>query len=69
MNIEVKMKNGDMQMSVVTINTETCLYPHAIREAFKLALTLEGFDKRMIKEVFRENLDNELKEDSRGMQP
>lgn len=52
MIITVKMKDGERQKPIVTIDTETCHYPYAIREAIELALELDGYTKETIGEVF-----------------
>lgn len=52
MIITVKMKDGERQKPIVTIDTETCHYPYAIREAIELALELDGYTKETIDEVF-----------------
>ena len=43
MIITVKMKDGERQKPIVTIDTETCLYPYAIMEAleFKISFGLQ----------------------------
>ncbi len=40
------------QRPLVTIDTHTCTYPYAIRDAIKLALKLDGYDKETINEIF-----------------
>ena len=40
------------QRPLVTIDTHTCTYPYAIRNAIELALKLDGYDEATIKEVF-----------------
>ena len=52
MIITVKNKDGERQKPIVTIDTETCHYPYAIREAIELALELDGYTKETIDEVF-----------------
>jgi hypothetical protein len=39
------------QRPLVTIDTHTCTYPYAIRDAIKLALELDGYSKETINEV------------------
>ena len=39
------------QRPLVTIDTHTCTYPYAIRNAIKLALELDGYTKETINEV------------------
>lgn len=43
---------GKRQSASVTIDTGTCHYPYAIREAIELALKLDGHDEDTINEVF-----------------
>ena len=52
MIITVKNKDGERQKPIVTIDTETCHYHYAIREAIELALELDGYTKETIDEVF-----------------
>ena len=52
MKIIVKNNNSERQSPEVTIDTSTCHYPYAIREALQLALELDGCDKETIKNVF-----------------
>jgi hypothetical protein len=40
------------QSAIVTIDTKHCNYPYAIREAFELALKLDGHAESVINEVF-----------------
>ena len=40
------------QFAIVEIDTKECYYPYAIRDAFTLALDLDGFSKETIDEVF-----------------
>lgn len=39
------------QRPLVTIDTHTCTYPNAIRDAIKLALELDGYTLETINEV------------------
>ena len=39
------------QRPLVTIDTHTCTYPYAIRDAIKLALELDGYSLETINEV------------------
>ena len=57
MIITVKMKDGERQKPIVTIDTETCHYPYAITEALQLALRLDGYDESTIKAVFNQQND------------
>ena len=52
MKIIVKRKNDERHSPIVTIDTKTCHYPYAIRDALELALELDGYDKGTINEVF-----------------
>lgn len=36
----------------VTIDTENCVYPWSLRQAFEEALRIEGFEQSMINEIF-----------------
>lgn len=49
MIITVKNKDGERQKPIVTIDTETCHYPYAIREAIELALMLKRKRKALNK--------------------
>jgi hypothetical protein len=60
MIITVKMKEGEKQKPTITINTETCQYPYAIREALELALKLDGYDQDTINEIFLIYVSNKL---------
>jgi hypothetical protein len=57
MIITVKMKDGERQKPIVTIDTETCHYPYAITEALELALRLDGHDEGTISNVFNRQRD------------
>ena len=57
MIITVKMKDGERQKPIVTIDTETCHYPYAIMEALELSLRLDGYDESTIKQVFNRQND------------
>jgi hypothetical protein len=52
MKIIVERNNNERQSPIVTIDTKTCHYPYAIRNALELALELDGYTKETIKEVF-----------------
>lgn len=52
MKITIERNDNEIQRPVVTINTETCHYPYAIRNALKLALELDGHDENTVSEVF-----------------
>jgi hypothetical protein len=53
MKITINNNNGDSRQSaIVTIDTKYCNYPYAIREAFELALKLDGHAESVIDEVF-----------------
>lgn len=44
--------NKERQTAKVVIDTESCHYPYAIREAIELALKLDGHDEETINEIF-----------------
>ena len=48
------------QSAIVTIDTKHCNYRYAIREAFELALKLDGYAESVINDVFNETT-HELK--------
>ena len=52
MKIIIDRNNDETQSPITTIDTKTCHYPYAIRSAIKLALTLDGYTKETIDEVF-----------------
>jgi len=52
MIITIKTKDVEIQKPIVTIDTETCHYPHAIRKALELALQLDGHTEETINDVF-----------------
>jgi hypothetical protein len=60
MIITVKMKDGERQKPIVTIDTQTCVYPYAIIEALELALRLDGYDESTINQVFNRQNDNKI---------
>lgn len=45
------------QVAEHTIDTKDCIYPYAIKRAFRLAMELDGFAKQTIDEVFGESED------------
>lgn len=57
MKIIVKNNSSERQSPEVTIDTSTCHYPYAIREALQLALELDGYDEKTIKDVFNRQED------------
>lgn len=57
MIITVNTNNSERQSAIVTINTQTCHYPYAIRDAFELALQLEGHSQEAINEIFNQYQD------------
>lgn len=63
MVITVKMKDGERQKPIVTIDTETCHYPYAIVEALELALRLDGYDESTINQVFNRQEDAKCKKE------
>jgi hypothetical protein len=52
MKIIIERNQTERQTPIVTIDTKTCHYPYAIRDAIKLALELDGYHKETINEVF-----------------
>jgi hypothetical protein len=52
MKIIIDRSDEERQSPIVTIDTKTCHYPYAIREAIELALKLDGYSPEMIDEVF-----------------
>ena len=57
MKIIVKNNNSERQSPEVTIDTSTCQYTYAIREALWLAIELDGYDEKTIKDVFNRQED------------
>ena len=53
MIITIERNSKERQTPIVTIDTKTCHYPYAIRNALELALELDGYSKETIREVFR----------------
>ncbi len=52
MKITINRNQEDRQSAAVEIDTSTCHYPYAIREAIELALKLDGYTESVINEVF-----------------
>jgi len=53
MKIIIDNNNADSRQSaIVEIDTKHCNYPYAIREAFELALKLDGYTENTIDDVF-----------------
>ena len=53
MKIIINNNNADSRQSaIVEIDTKHCNYPYAIREAFELALKLDGHAESVIDDVF-----------------
>jgi hypothetical protein len=53
MKIIINNNNADSRQSaIVEIDTKHCTYPYAIREAFELALKLDGHAESVIDDVF-----------------
>jgi len=44
--------DGDSQHPVITIDTQSCHYPYAVRNAIELALKLDGHTDQAINEIF-----------------
>jgi hypothetical protein len=57
MIITINRTNEQRQTAIVTIDTKSCTYPYAIREALELALKLDGYSNYTIDEVFEKNQD------------
>jgi hypothetical protein len=57
MKIIVERNNDERQYPIVTIDTKTCHYPYAIRDALMLALEIDGYPLSTINEVFCLTLD------------
>jgi hypothetical protein len=57
MIITINRTNEQRQTAIVTIDTKSCNYPYAIREALELALKLDGYSNYTIDEVFEKNQD------------
>jgi len=64
MKIIIERNQSERQTPIVTIDTKTCHYPYAIRNAIKLALEIDGYTKETINEVFGIMLDVECKAES-----
>jgi hypothetical protein len=52
MKITIDRTNEQRQTPIVIIDTKSCNYPYAIREALELALKLDGYTDNTINEVF-----------------
>lgn len=52
MKIIIERNQSESQTPIVTIDTKTCHYPYAIRDAIELALEIDGCSKETINEVF-----------------
>ena len=52
MKIIIDRSNEERQYPITTIDTKTCHYTYAIREALELALKLDGCTEQTIDEVF-----------------
>jgi len=52
MKIIIERNQSDSQTPIVTINTETCHHPYAIKKAIELALEIDGHTEQTIDEVF-----------------
>jgi len=60
MKIIIERDQRGSQTPIVTINTETCHYPYAIKNAIELALEIDGYSKETINEVFGRMPDMEV---------
>jgi hypothetical protein len=54
--MKILVKRNEQQPEV-TIDLKDVHYAYAIRDAFKLALELDGFTKNTISEIFNRNFD------------
>jgi hypothetical protein len=54
MKIIIDRSNEERQQPIVTIDTNNCHYPYAVRKAIELALELDGYTQSTIKEVFHQ---------------
>ena len=52
MKIIIERDQSETETPIVTIDTKTCYYPYAIRDAIELALEIDGYSKETINEVF-----------------
>jgi len=59
MKIIIERNQSENQSPIVTIDTKTCDYPYAIRNAIKLALEIDGYSEGRINAVFNIHPDNE----------
>lgn len=48
---------GEREYPIITIDTRTCHYPYAIREALEQALLLDGYTQNAINEVLNRTAD------------
>ena len=64
MKIIIERNQSERQTPIVTIDTKTCHYPYAIRNAIELALEIDGYTKETINEVFGIMSDVECKAES-----
>lgn len=55
MKIIIERNQGEWRTPIVTIDTEPCNYPLAIRSAIELALEIDGHSKETIDDVLRRN--------------
>lgn len=64
MKIIIERNQSERQTPIVTIDTKTCYYPYAIRNAIELALELDGYSKETILEVFNKGNNTQSKIES-----
>ena len=64
MKIIIERNQSERQTPIVTIDTKTCHYPYAVRNAIELALEIDGYSKETINEVFNRIPDAECKEEN-----
>ena len=49
---------GEREYPIITIDTTTCHYPYAIREALEQALLLDGYTQKMVDEIMNRFTDS-----------
>lgn len=51
MKIIIDRSDEERQSPIITIDTTTCHYPYAVREAIELALKLDGYTQEMMNDM------------------
>ena len=64
MKIIIERNQSESQTPIVTIDTKTCHYPYAIKNAIELAMEIDGYSKETINEVFGRMPEVECKEEN-----